>query len=261
MKTLTQKIKSTKGNLAVAISYPSQETDKLAILCPGHLDSKDYPHLGSLAEELGRNGYTTVRFDPTGTWDSDGDISNYNHSQYLNDIKSIIDDMLSRKNYSKIIVGGHSRGGQIAILYAARDPRVGLVFGIMPSIGSTKKQSNPIKKQIISDWEKSGVRLIQRDVPGNKQQTKQFRLPFENTLDADKYDVIADVRKIKVPIILAAGELDKVVTPTHVKEIFANANEPKKFILLKNIGHDYRHNDNEINFVNEKIIETLNPYL
>lgn len=44
-------------------------------------------------------------------------------------------------------------------------------------------------------------------------------------------------------------------------EIFDNANEPKKFLLLEKIGHDYRLNDDEIKLANEKILEQLAEYI
>ena len=244
------KIPSTKGSLAAAIHYSENKTDKLAILCPGYLDSKDYKQLIGLAEVLNKQGYTIVRFEPTGTWESEGDISDYTTSQYLEDIKNVLEYMLSKANYKHILLGGHSRGGQVSILYAARDSRISVVLGIMPSSG-------PIQGQRREEWEKSGISVSQRDLPNDKDKKIEFRVPFNHVLDRDQYDAVGDAKKIKVPIILIAGELDDLVPPNEVREIFDNANEPKKFIVIPNIGHDYRHNDDEIKIVNNKILEQL----
>jgi pimeloyl-ACP methyl ester carboxylesterase len=251
MNIIEKKIPSTKGNLAAAIHYPENKTDKLAVLCPGYLDSKDYRQLVGLAEALRGQGYTVVRFEPTGTWQSEGDISDYTTSQYLEDIKNVLEYILSQANYKQILLGGHSRGGQVSILYAARDSRISIVLGIMPSSG-------PIQGQRREEWEKAGVSISQKDLPNNKGKKIEFRVPFNHVLDRDQYDAVGDARKIKVPMILIAGELDDVVPPDKVKEIFDNANEPKKFLVIPNIGHDYRHNDSEIKIVNEKILEQLN---
>ena len=250
MNIVKIKISSTKANLAVAIHYPKTKTDKLAILCPGYLDSKDYKHLVSLAEALSKQGYAVARFDPTGTWESKGDISDYTNSQYLEDIKSVLEYMLHQASYKRILLGGHSRGGQVSILYAARDLRISVVLGIMPSSG-------PITGKRREEWERAGARIDQRNLPNDKDKKMEFHVPFQHVLDRDQYDVIGDVKKIKAPIILIAGELDKAVPVSDVKEIFDNANEPKKFLIIQNIGHDYRHNDKEIEIVNEKILELL----
>ena len=251
MSITETKIPSTKGNLAAAIHYPENRTDKLAILCPGYLDSKDYRQLVGLAEVLREQGYTVVRFEPTGTWESEGDISDYTTSQYLEDIKNVLGYMLSQADYKQILLGGHSRGGQVSILYAARDSRISIVLGIMPSSG-------PIQGQRREEWEKNGISVSQRDLPNDKDKKIEIRVPFNHVLDRDQYDAVGDAKKINVPIILIAGELDDLVPPNEVKEIFNNANEPKKFLVISNIGHDYRHNDSEVKIVNEKILEQLN---
>jgi pimeloyl-ACP methyl ester carboxylesterase len=251
MSITKTKIPSTKGNLATAIHYSKNKTDKLAILCPGYLDSKDYKGLVGLAETLEEQGYTVVRFDPTGIWESEGDISDYTTSQYLEDIKNVLDHMLSQADYRQILLGGHSRGGQISILYAARDSRISIVLGIMPSSG-------PIQGPHREEWERAGVSISQRDLPNDKDKTREFRVPFNHVLDRDQYDAVCDVKKIKVPIIFIAGEWDNLVPSDKVKKIFDSANEPKKFLIIPKIGHDYRYNDSEVKTVNKKILELLN---
>lgn len=244
-------IKNDKGlSLAAVIHYPQVEArEKLAILCPGYLDSKDYKHLVGLAEELANHDYTVVRFNPTGTWDSEGSIEEYTTTQYLKDIKSVLEYMFAKQGYSHILLGGHSRGGKVSILYAARDPRISLVLGIMQS-------SRPISDQRRQQAEKDGFSISKRDTP-DKTGEKEFRVPYTHFVDNDSYNVLEEVKKIHVPIILVAGELDDLVLPKYVKEIFDNSNEPKKFILVEGIGHDYRKNLPEIKIVNDKIIEAL----
>ena len=245
------KIPNSSGkNISAVTDYPKTKTDKLAILCPGYLDSKDYSHLVELAKTLTKHGYTVVRFDPTGTWESDGDISDYTTTQYLDDIKSVLDFMLAQHTYTHILLGGHSRGGQLSILYAARDPRISLVLAIMPSSARTFVGSRR------EEWQKTGVSISQRDLP-DKTGSKEFRIPYSHVLDRDKYDVVKDVARVHVPLILITGELDTVVLPKYVKEIFDAANEPKQFISIPGIGHDYRHNAKEIDNVNAQIIKAL----
>ena len=82
-------------------------------------------------------------------------------------------------------------------------------------------------------------------------------MPFSHVTDREQYNVLEDVKKVQAPLILITGELDKAVLPEHVKMIFDKANEPKKFISIDGIGHDYRHNLSEIRTVNRKIVESL----
>lgn len=252
MKIEKKNIASSKGNLAVAIHYPETRAEKLAILCPGFLDTKDYTHLLKLAEELSQRGYTTVRFDPSGTWESGDDISDYTTTQYLADVKNVLEHMLREGDYKHILLGGHSKGGFIAMLYATRDPRISVVLSIM----SPYSLGRPSNKEIIEKWKNEGYRISQRDVPG-KTEKKEFRVPYAHAVDRLQYNVLNDIKKFHGRLILVAGELDKTVLPEDIKLIFDKANEPKEFILMENIGHDYRHNDNEIKIVNERILAQL----
>ena len=245
------KIQSSKGKIAVVIHRPRIKTEKLAILCPGHLDSKDYSHLVYLANDLAVLGYTVVRFDPTGTWDSDGSISDYTTTQCFVDIRSIIEYMLRAENFKDILLGGHSRGGVVSKLYAVRDPRVSVVLAIMPPYSLIRT----VNKDKIEKWKVEGFRTSVRDIP-NSQEKKEFKVPYSEVEDGKQYDVLNDVEKLHTPLILVAGELDDVILPEDVRLIYNKANEPKQFILLEGINHDYRHNIDEIKKVNQLVLAT-----
>lgn len=246
------KIPTVKGKIAAVIHYPENKTNKLAILCPGYLDSKDYDHIKTLAQDLAKEGYTAVRFDPIGTWESDGKISDYTTTQYLKDIRNVLEYMLKQGSFEHILIGGHSRGGMVSILYAARDPRISKVLGIMPSSLYMDKNDNR-----VLEAKKIGFSTSYRDLPKNRDQKKEFSVPYSHFLDNLKYNRLKAVKRIKVPIILVAGELDKMSPAEKVREIFDNANEPKKFILIPGIGHDYRKNPSGIKLVNDVILKQL----
>lgn len=246
------KIKSTKGNLSAVVCYPEIKTDKLAILCPGYLNSKDYQDMVGLAEMLSGQGYTVVRFDPTGTWESEGSISSYETSQYLVDIKNVLEFMLQRADFKHIMLAGHSRGGQVAIVYASRDPRISLVLGIMPSTGG------PIKELRRAAWEKSGLEVSYRDLPANSLEKIKYSVPYSHAQDAGKYCALDEIDKIKVPIILIAGEIDEFVLPDSVKNLFEKANQPKRFAVIPGVGHNYRQSSEEVAIVNNEVLKQIN---
>jgi len=249
-------IKNSKGqNIAAVVHSREGETRKLAILCPGFLDSKDYHHLAGLGEALAKEGYTAVRFDPTGTWESEGDISEYNTTQYLQDIKSVKAYMFEEQKYDHLLMVGHSRGGRVSLIYSANDPEVSKVVGIMPSAISTPRDS--AKQRRNDKWKEEGKMTSKRDVPGNEKEVREFTVPYSFLEDSMKYDTFEEASKIHVPILLITGEKDTIIPPEEVKEIYSNANEPKKFVIIPGIGHDYRHNLGEVEIVNKVIVDYL----
>ncbi len=251
METEKVMIKSSNGRVAAAVDRGKGTAKKLAVLCPGYLDSKDYRHLTGLSNMLCGKGYTVVRFEPTGTWESEGDISKYTTTQYLTDVRHVIDHMLKTGAFRHIVVGGHSRGGQVAILYAARDRRVSAVVAIMPSSKRT------VMDQRYMEWKSRGVSVSYRDQPSGVGKKKMFHVPVTHLEDHGRYDVLDEVKKLKAPLVIVAGELDDTCTPQSIKEIFECANQPKRIAVLRGIGHNYRLSDRQIGVVGRKVLAMM----
>jgi len=248
-------IPSTKGLLATVIHRPKKETDKLAILCPGYLDSKDYKHLVMLADDLAQNGYTVVRFDPVGTWESEGDISEHKIPNELDDIGAILEYMLSQRAYKTILLGGHSRGGFISMLYAVSDPRITHIFGIM----SPYSFKRTVDDERMKLWREQGFRESTRDIP-DSHEFRKFVMPYENMLADAEYNLLDVIDKLHVPLLLIAGEEDDTVLPEDVKLLFEKANEPKQFEIVQGIDHGYRRSADEVKKVNKIIILWQSKY-
>jgi len=241
----------TKGDIAAAIHTPDQQKDRLAIICPGFLDSKDHPHLIALANMLVDDGYTAVRFDPYGTWESVGDISAYTTSQYLDDVRSILNEMLRIGAYSHILITGHSRGGMISILSAARDSRFTEVVAIMPSTSRT------ITGPKYEKWKADGFSISRRRILPDSEE-HEFRVPYSHVEDRARYEVPLEAERVHVPLLLIAGGSDELVKPEFVKEIYDHAHEPKKYVELPGIGHDYRYSESEVATINKTVKNFLN---
>lgn len=248
-KSQNLKIPTENGlSLDAVINRSPKETKRLAILCPGFLDSKDYRGLLKLAEALAERGYDVVRFDPTGVWKSDGDISEYNTTRYLADIRCVLNYMMEQKAYEHVLLGGHSRGGTTAMLYAARDPRISSVLAIM----SAFQRSNSGKR--AEKWRADGFHVSSRDIP-DSSGIRQFKVPYSHYEDYCKHNLFEDIKKVHVPLTMVVGGSDKLVTIDDVKKIFDPANEPKKLILVEGVGHDYRESPDEIKKVNGAILK------
>lgn len=250
MEIKQQTFHGTGGDIAVVVHTPRIEREHLALLCPGYLDSKDYAHLTTLANALCERGYTVARFDPIGTWGSGGDISKYTNTQYLEDIKTIINALLKEKGYMHILLAGHSLGAALSLLYAAQDPRITEVVAIMPPSGSVDRERREA-------WKETGIRVSRRDVPGEESEEREYRVPYFHAEDRDQYSVVKEVEKIHVPILFLAGERDTVVSAEDVRNLYGHANEARSFVLLKGIGHDYRFHVAEIEAVNSEIMGWL----
>jgi len=130
---ITEKIRipSDHGYLSAVVCKPNVTAKGLAILLPGYLDSKDYDHLVVLGNDLAKYGYVVIRFDATGTWGSSGNVDDYSVTQRLKDLDEVLAYAQREFRPKKVLLMGHSMGGMIALLYAARHNTIDGVTAIM----------------------------------------------------------------------------------------------------------------------------------
>lgn len=254
------KIQSTKKRKLSAVIHDSTKgkSKKLALLLPGFLDSKDYSHLVRLADDLTKMGFVAVRLDPTGVWESEGDIVYYTISQYLRDVQAVMDFMKDKGSFEDIVVVGHSLGGRVAILFGAVESTVSAVVNIMGSASFVLPENF---EDTVVKWSREGVKVSVRDLPDNKNKKREFKVPYSFVEDALDYDVMGVVGELRKPLLLIAGEKDDLCPPELMKAIYEKANKPKELVVVEGIGHDYRHHVNEIEKVNAHVIKFLRRYL
>jgi len=238
------KILSGKFLLSAIIEEPLKTPKELVVFLPGYLDSKDYFSFREFSKSVTDLGFISARFDPAGTWESEGQISDYSITQYIKDVEAVINFVKgTHSDLKNIILIGHSLGGLVSIAYASTHTDISMII--------------PIQPPQMKSWGNEKFRVSNRDLPFDSKKSREYKTPYSFALDSKRYNAKELVSKVTVPIFLIAGENDEGIPPKTVKEIFNNANEPKKFILLKGIGHDFRHSKKETVVVSKKISAIL----
>ncbi len=236
-------IKTTSFELAV-YQQGEEDSNKLALVLPGLFDTKDYAHMRSHVDYLSTLGFLSISFDPPGTWESPGDISNYTGSSYLQAINELIDYFGNIPTFTM----GHSRGATMSIASAVTNSAIKAFAAIMPShikgdyLGRTNKE-----------WQIKGYRLLKRDLPpGGGKEIKRAKLPYSFFEDQTTYDYTEPLRLCTKPKLFIYGTHDTGATPKRVKNIYNIAAEPK---TLKGIDsdHDYRLKPYKIEEVNKSV--------
>src|SRR3989344_354654 len=251
MKSQLIRIQSGKNQLSASLFLPEKSNKKLVILLPGYLDSKDYPHIKKLGEALADHGDTAISFNPTGTWDSEGDISEYSLPQYIADIDAVIQHMKTQGEFSKIFLAGHSFGAQIALIYPTLKNNITAVASIMPgrNIGIT------YPNETINRWKEQGYRMSRRDLPDKLKEYISYKVPYNFIAVRLGYDSLEYVKKLTIPVLYIAGEHDELHPVYDVRELYDATPEPNKLVVLEKEGHNYRKHDQSINKVNSYILD------
>lgn len=242
-------IKTKSFELAV-LARGDEKAEKLAILIPGRLDTKDYANFVSHAEYLAVHGFYAIAFDPPGTWESLGDIDLYTTTNYL----KAIDELIAYFGNRPTLLLGHSRGGTAGIL-ASVNPAVN---GIVLVLSNYSMPSPPDEDAL-----ESGFQISHRDMPPGDHETKEqkeFKLPLNYWEDAKQYDPLATLRKCTKPKLMIFSSGDEFTSSQKVQEIYDSVPEPKMFKEIDS-EHDYRRNPDAIRAVNTAIEKFLEKFL
>ena len=225
----------------------NQSADKLALVLPGRLDTKDYAHMRSHVDFLASQGYLALSFDPPGTWESPGDITLYTMSNYIKATNELIEHFGNRPTF----IMGHSRGSSIATYVATTNPHVTSFVSIMCSLAP-----NAYLKGAAPEWEKQGYLVEMRDLPpGGGPEEKRYELPYAFFEDSKQYDLAEGLKQCTKPKLFLLGKHDVLATPAKVRALYNIAAEPKHLYELDS-DHDYRLHTHLIDEVN-KIIGTF----
>ncbi|QQG41568.1 MAG: alpha/beta fold hydrolase [Candidatus Woesebacteria bacterium] len=240
-------IKTTSFELAVN-TRGGKNSERVVIMLPGKLDTKDYANFVSHQEYLAGKGFYTVAVDPPGTWESPGGIELFTTTNYLKAVNELIEYYGNKPT----LLLGHSRGGNVAILASVNPNVIGIIL-----VMSSYEPPTPPKSV------KDGVQIEHRDIPPGSERTKEqkeFALPIEYFKDGEKFDTLAVLKKCQKPKLLFSGTDDRYYTPKEIEEIYESIPMPKMLHEL-NSDHGYRRHREIVEEVNKVIEGFIDKYL
>lgn len=209
-----------------------------------------------IADYLTRQGIAVLRCDDRGTAASEGNHATATNEDLARDTEAAISYLRTRKeiNTKKIGIIGHSAGGIIAFMVAAKDPSVAFVISLagagVRGDSLMLKQSELISKsQGMPDaiWQgmKPAVRnryaILQQTNKTPEELQKELYADVTKTMSADqlkdlntiqqvsaqinsmtspwylhfmRYDPAVDLKKLKCPVLALNGEKDIQVDAT-----------------------------------------------
>ncbi len=200
-----------------------QNSRQIVVIGHGVTGNKDRPFVVALAEGLAKSGFPTLRFSFSGNGSSGGQFTESTISKEVQDLGSVLDAIKNRE----IWYVGHSMGGAVGVLRAAKDPRIkGLVSlaGMVHTKAFAEREFGMIKPGGGFMWDDPNCPLSQK---------------YMDDMNAigGIGSVIRQASEIHVPWLLVHGTEDDVVPMQDSREIFARAKEPKELVELPGANH------------------------
>lgn len=232
------------------IAKGDPNSDRVAILIPGRLDTKDYINFTKHMEFLASRGFYTVTFDYPGTWDSPGNVE-YTTTNYMKVVNEFIEFLGNRPT----LLFGHSRGGQVAMLIGCSNQYITGFAVVNASFGPpSPPDSTKVENGYLPEY---------RDLPPGDTRTQQqvkFHLSLNYWEDGMQYDCVPELRNCTKPKLIIHGTQDEFQSLEEVKNIYAEIHEPKMFKTIQS-DHDYRLHADVIDEVNVALGEFIETHL
>lgn len=246
------KVKNRKEQNIVVLLEEAPSSKGLVFVMHGLSGFKEQKHIVAFADSFKNKNFTVVRFDTTNTFgESEGNYENATVTNYFEDLEDVIKWSKTQSWYKEpFYLIGHSLGALCVILYAEKFPEE--VKGLAPiSTVVSGKLSIEVKgKENIEKWEKTGWREEKSEsIPGLVK-----RLKWSHMVDRLKYDVLPEVNKLTMPVLLIVGDRDYGTPLKHQKLLYDKLPGKKELHIIEHADHNFRGEEYEKNLESIKKI-------
>ncbi|MGV8086742.1 MAG: alpha/beta hydrolase [Candidatus Woesearchaeota archaeon] len=211
----------------------------LVFLLHGLGGYKEQKHIRTFAKIFKKNKFVVVTFDARNTiGESEGKYENANLTNQYADLVDVINWSEKQKWYSApFYIAGHSLGSMCTLLYAEKYPKKVKAIAPVSAVLSGKLLINNLSKERIREYTKTGYWVrISNSKPGNilKLDWKQF---YKDLL---KYDLLKNVNKITMPVLLIVGENDTNTPLADQKLLYDKLKSNKELHVIKGAKHTFK---------------------
>ena len=212
--------------IAVVVRQSSHQKG-LVFVMHGLGGFKEQPHIQTFADTFIENAFTVVLFDTTHTFGESGGLyKDATTTNYYEDLEDIINWARTQSWFEKPFwLVGHSLGGISTALYAERHPEEVKALAPISTVVSGKLSAD-VKSGERDEWKRTGWLIRESESePGRIKKLK-----WSHMEDRMKYDLLPEINKLIMPVLLVVGDQDKSTPPEHQKCFLINCQGKKKFI-------------------------------
>lgn len=217
---------------------------QLVIVCHGFQSSKERIPMVNLAAALEKEGISAFRFDFAGNGESEGSFQYGNYRREAEDLRAVVQHF-RRENRVISAVIGHSKGGNVVLLYASKYNDVHTVVNISGRFNLEKGMEGRLGKDFL-------LRLKQHghiDV-FNRKGKFEYRVTEESLKDRLTTDIHAVCLLIQQEcrVLTVHGSMDKIVPAEDASE-FAKFIPNHKLHIIRGANHEYTSHQGELTSV------------
>jgi uncharacterized protein len=235
------------GEILIDVRAAGRDSARPAIVVVhGWKGFKDWGMFPPLAERLARAGFATVTFNVSGSGvDDRGELvwpDRFARDTFTAELQDLgtVTEALARGELniappSSIGLVGHSRGGGVAVLHAAADPRIRALV-TWASISSVERWS-PLA---VAEWRSAGAMEVLNARTGQRLQLTTDILDDVERNAVGSLDILGAVTRVSVPWLIVHGKEDETVSPREAEALrAASPLATTRLLELEEAGHTF----------------------
>ena len=204
----------------------------------------------AMAEALAARGITSLRYDKRGVGESAPALAREEDVRiqtYADDVKSWASELKRRLGGACVWLGGHSEGGELAIMAAQNNPDIcGLILFASPGRDFTVVLREQFTRQLPPDQQPAAFAALDDLAAGRPitnptaQQMSLFRPSIQPFLRS-QVDVhpAALLGQLKIPVLILQGDADVQVSVADAQAL-AKARPDATLKILPGVNHSQR---------------------
>jgi dienelactone hydrolase len=246
--TLTShRLPGSLGELLIDVRGGGRDSPRPAIVVVhGWKGFKDWGMFPPLAERLAWAGFSTVTFNLSGSGvDDSGEFAwpeRFERDTFtaeLQDLGTVVGALtrgeLGIAPPSSFGIVGHSRGGGVAVLYAANDPRVRALV-TWAAISSVERWS----PHAVVEWRERGAMEVTNARTGQRFQLTTDILEDVERNAAGSLDILGAATRVGVPWLIVHGVEDESVSHKEADALRASSPLPTtRLLAVEGAGHTF----------------------
>ena len=242
-------------------AYPAEESLGSVIICHGFKGFAHWAFFPYLARTLAQDGLTAITFDFSGSgigadresFTQAEAFAGNTFSRELEDLE-LIEEYARRKKWinGKFGIFGHSRGGGVAILYAASE---GATVNSLVTWAAISYPNRWTPEDVIT-WRKRGHTEITNSRTGQLMRLETDLLDDVEMNGKTKLNIQNAAGKIKAPWLIIHGTADETVPSSEAEHLHSLSKGMSTLRLIEGANHGFSatHPLGEVPPVLEKVV-------
>lgn len=232
-------IKNRNGQRVSVIIEKTENQKGLAFVMHGLGGFKEQDHIATFASAFREKEFTVIRFDTTNTLgESDGKYEDATIMNYYEDLEDVIKWAEGEEWYQEpFVLSGHSLGGICSCLYAEKYPEKVLGLAPISSVISGQLILDAEPKERVAEWNKTGWKIS----PSESRPGIIKKLNWHKFVDDSlRYDILEDIDKLTMPVLLIVGSEDHGTPYEHQKMLYEKLSGAKEIHVIDGAPHTFR---------------------